>query len=155
MPTPEFVLATRKLIGHELMWMPAVTAVVLREDSVLLVRRADNGAWTPVSGILDPGEQPAVGAVREVREETGVAAQVERLASVTAGEPMEFANGDRAQFLDVTFRCRYVSGDAHVADDESVDVGWFPLNDLPSLPPRYHQRLAAALTPDGPSHFLT
>ena len=31
----------------------------------LTVRRADDGAWTPVTGIIDPGEEPAIAAVRE------------------------------------------------------------------------------------------
>ena len=61
MPTPEFVLALREKIGHDLLWLPAVTAVVLREDgSVLLARRSDNGNWGLVSGIVEPGEEPAV-----------------------------------------------------------------------------------------------
>ena len=73
MPTPEFVLSLREKIGHDLLWLPAVTAVVLREDGrVLLARRSDNGNWGLVSGIVEPGEEPAVTAVRECLEETGV-----------------------------------------------------------------------------------
>ncbi|MGW2217585.1 NUDIX domain-containing protein, partial [Nonomuraea sp. NPDC001684] len=72
MPTPEFVLALREKIGTEPLWLSGVTAVVLHEDQVLLVRRSDTGAWTPVTGIIDPGEQPADAALREVAEETGV-----------------------------------------------------------------------------------
>ena len=45
MPTPEYVLALRAGVGHDLLWLPGVTAVVLRGDDVLLVRRADNGEW--------------------------------------------------------------------------------------------------------------
>ena len=30
MPIPEFIVETRKKIGTDLMWIPAVTAVVLR-----------------------------------------------------------------------------------------------------------------------------
>ena len=40
-----------------------------------MVKRSDNGEWTPVTGIVDPGEEPAVGAVREALEETGVVDQ--------------------------------------------------------------------------------
>ena len=53
-------------------------------DEVLLVRRSDNGAWTPVTGIVDPGEHPHVTAVREVEEEACVVAEVERLVWVSA-----------------------------------------------------------------------
>ena len=72
MPVPEFIRDLRRSIGHDLLWMPAVTAVVVDASSVLMVRRADNGRWAPVSGILEPGEQPAVCAAREVLEETRV-----------------------------------------------------------------------------------
>ena len=46
--------------------------MILRGDEILLTERADNGEWAPVTGILDPGEEPAVGAAREALEETGV-----------------------------------------------------------------------------------
>jgi len=148
MPIPEFIVALRRKVGRDLLWLPAVTAVVLDEGHVLLVRRADNGRWAPVTGILDPGEQPAVCAAREVLEETRVEARVQRLASVTAGAPVTHANGDRAQYLDMTFRCAYVSGTAAVGDDESLEVGWFRLDDLPPMAPTSRTRIEAALPAD-------
>lgn len=36
---------------------------------ILLVRRADSGAWTPVCGIVEPGERPDHTIVRESLEE--------------------------------------------------------------------------------------
>ncbi|MGH8829050.1 MAG: NUDIX hydrolase [Jiangellaceae bacterium] len=154
MPTPEFIVDARRKLGHDLMWLPGVTAVVFDGDRVLLVQRSDSGDWTPVTGILDPGEEPAVGAVREVLEETGVIAVAEQLVSVKAGAPIRFPNGDLAQFLDLTFRCRYVSGRAHVADDESIDVGWFALDDLPDLVARHRERIGNADTADGRTRFV-
>lgn len=132
MPVPPFVAHLRSRVGHDLLWMPGVTAVVLdAADRVLLGRRADNGLWALISGILDPGEEPAVGLRREIAEETGVEAEVLHLTSVTAGEEVVYPNGDRSQYLDLTFLCRHVSGEPHVADDESVAVGWYALEDLP------------------------
>jgi len=155
MPTPDFILELRKKIGHDLLWLPGTTAVVLdADDRVLLGRRADNGVWTLITGILEPGEQPAVGMVREIFEETSVVAEVEHLAEVYAGGPMEFVNGDRAQFLTLNFRCRYVSGEAKVNDDESSEVGWFPLDDLPPLPPYHQDRLQSALRSTGFPEFV-
>jgi 8-oxo-dGTP pyrophosphatase MutT (NUDIX family) len=44
MPTPQFVLDLRAKIGHQMLWLPGVTAVVFDDDGrVLLVQRADNG----------------------------------------------------------------------------------------------------------------
>lgn len=45
-----------------------------------------------------------------------------------------YANGDRTQYLDLMFVCRLAEGgraDPRVSDDESLDVGWFPVNALP------------------------
>ena len=47
-----------------------------------------------------------------------------------------------------TFRCRYVSGAAHVADDESEAVGWFPVDDLPDMAPAVRERITTALHHD-------
>jgi hypothetical protein len=61
MPTPQFILDLRARVGHDALWLPGVTAVVLDSNRrVLLVRRADNDLWTLVTGCLDPGEQPAL-----------------------------------------------------------------------------------------------
>jgi ADP-ribose pyrophosphatase YjhB (NUDIX family) len=155
MPIPQFIVDLRARIGHDALWLPGVTAVVLDDDGrVLLVRRADNNLWTLVTGCLEPGEQPAVGAVREVVEETAVIAVAERVLSVSAIPLTVYGNGDQAGYLDVTFRCRAVSGTARVNDDESVDVGWFKLDELPaSLPDRHRQCIQYAIDPDPAARF--
>ncbi|WNB85868.1 NUDIX domain-containing protein [Cellulomonas sp. ATA003] len=133
MPIPEFVSRLRAHVGTELLWLPGVSAVVVDDvGRVLLGRRSDNGRWAVISGILEPGEEPGVAAVREVLEETGVVARIEALASVgTDSDVVVYPNGDRAQYLDVTFLCRAVRGEAHVADDESTEVAWFHPDALP------------------------
>ena len=149
MPIPDFVLALRSHVGHELLWMPGVSAVVVHEDGRLLLgQRADNGLWAVVSGILEPGEQPALAAVREVLEETGIHAVVEGLAAVSSSpETVQYENGDRAQYLDLTFLCRVVgTDDPWVADDESTAVGWFEADTLPApLMESSRSRIAHAL----------
>lgn len=145
MPTPDFVLELRRHVGHAPLWLHGVTAVVVDGSRVLLGRRADTGAWAPITGIIDPGEQPAVAAAREVLEETGVVVEVERLASVGSSPLMEHVNGDLAQYLDLTFACRYVSGEPHVADEESTDVRWFDPDALPPMAPELLARIDAAL----------
>lgn len=150
MAIPDFIVQLRKKIGHDLLWMSGVTAVVLREGSggateVLLVRRADNGAWTPITGIIDPGEQPAVAAAREVLEETGVVAEPQTLVRVHSGRPTRHVNGDRAQYLDLTFRFIYVAGEARPADGENTDAAWFTLAELPSMSVEMLARIDAAV----------
>ena len=131
-----------------------MTAVVTRGDEILLVRRADNGEWTPITGIPEPGEEPGRAAAREALEETGVEVRVDRLASTSAHPGVVHANGDRASYLDLTFACTYVSGEAHVADDESRDVRWFPQDALPEMAESMLQRIADALSGEQAARFV-
>ena len=84
MPTPEYILTLREKIGHDYLWLSGATAVIRRDSDhrVLLVRRSDNGAWTPVTGIVDPGENPALTCLREAHEEAGVEIEVLALAQL-------------------------------------------------------------------------
>ncbi len=149
MPIPAYVAHLRTMVGRELLWMPGVTAVVLRGAAagpeVLLVKRSDNGEWTPVTGIVDPGEHPHIAAVREVLEEACVVAEVERLVWVRATGVIRHANGDLGQYVDHTFRCRWVSGDPRPGDDEATDARWFPLDALPEMTQVHADRIACAV----------
>jgi predicted RNase H-like nuclease/ADP-ribose pyrophosphatase YjhB (NUDIX family) len=153
-PVPDFVLAIREKVGHDPLWLPGVTAVVRRGDQVLLVKRADNGQWTPVTGIPDPGEEPAVAAAREALEETGVRIRVDRLASTAVHGEIVHANGDRATYLDLTFACTWLEGEAHVADDESSDVRWWPLAALPPMSDVMLARIDAAIADEREARFV-
>jgi ADP-ribose pyrophosphatase YjhB (NUDIX family) len=154
-PVPEFILEIREMIGTHPLWLPGVTAVIRREDEVLMVRRSDNGAWTPVTGIVDPGEEPAVAAAREALEETGVVISVDRLASTSVMREVVYDNGDRASYLDLTFACTWVSGEAHVADDESTDVRWWPVDALPPMSDSMSRRIADALADEREARFTS
>jgi 8-oxo-dGTP pyrophosphatase MutT (NUDIX family) len=147
-PIPEFITRLRAQVGTHPLWLTGVSAVVLDDAGrVLLGRRADNGRWAVISGILEPGEQPGVAVAREVLEETGVTVVVDGLAAVDADrDVVVYPNGDQAQYLDLTFACRAVDGEARVADDESTDVGWFHPDALPEpLAASSRRRIGRAL----------
>jgi 8-oxo-dGTP pyrophosphatase MutT (NUDIX family) len=153
-PTPDFVLRLREKIGHDLLPLVGVCAIVIDDEGrFLLTRRRDTGRWALIGGIVEPGEQPGRTVVREVCEETGVEAAIERLVSVIADEPKQYPNGDRVQFLTLTFVLRRVSGDAHVADDENLDVIWAGLDDRPALSELEEARLERALAGPGPTYY--
>lgn len=153
MATPEFILDIRAKAGNTLLLLPGVVMVVFDDRGrVLLNRRADTGRWALISGIPDPGEQPAQAAVREIEEETAVSAVVERVLSVFTNEPVVYDNGDHAQYIDIVLRCRAVGGRARVNDDESLDVRWFALDELPELGPIARSRIEQAVR-DDPTWF--
>ena len=155
-PVPDFIVAIREKIGHDPLWLPGVTAVITRGDGhILLVERSDNGRWTPVTGIVDPGEEPAIAAAREALEEAGVVISVDRLASTSVHPEMTYDNGDRAAYLDLTFACTWLEGEAHVADDESTDVRWWPIDDLPPMSESMLARIDAALSDEREARFVS
>ncbi len=153
MATPDFVLALREKIGHDPLWLAGVSAVVVRGTDVLLVKRADTGEWTPVTGIVDPGEPPAVAAERETLEEANVVAIAEALAWVQVIPMIEYPNGDRSQYLDHVFRCSWVSGDPFPADGENTDAAWFPVDALPPMSDNMRERIRSAVEFDGRTRF--
>ncbi|MFC8076137.1 NUDIX domain-containing protein [Streptomyces sp. NPDC057307] len=135
MGTPDFIREIRATAGHQLLFLPGVSAVVLDDDGrVLLGRRADTGDWSIIGGIPEPGEQPATTAEREVYEETAVRCEAERVVLVQAlPAPVTYPNGDQCQYMDITMRCRAIGGEARVNDEESLEVAWFPVDALPEL----------------------
>ena len=148
MPVPDFIVELRRHIGHAPLWLPGATAVVIRDHQVLLVKRSDNGAWAAVTGIVEPGENPADCAVREVLEETGVHAVARRLAWVHVTRPTVHANGDHAQYLDHVFRMDWVSGSPFPADEESLAARWYDLATLPEMFPNMRRRIELASNDD-------
>ncbi|MFJ8474867.1 NUDIX hydrolase [Kitasatospora sp. NPDC094011] len=94
----------------------SVAGVVVREDGrVLAIRRADNGTWEPPGGVLELDEAIEDGVRREVYEETGIKAGVDRLTGV-------YKNVSRG-IVALVFRCR-PEGGAVRPSDESVEVEW-------------------------------
>jgi 8-oxo-dGTP pyrophosphatase MutT (NUDIX family) len=154
-PVPDFIVELRRSIGHAPLWLPGATAVTIHAGKVLLVKRSDNGAWTAVTGIVEPGENPADCAVREVREETGVQARPVRLALVNVLPPTVHANGDHAQYLDHVFRMEWLSGEPYAADDESTEARWFDLDALPPMTENMRRRITLGASDDERTVFDT
>jgi 8-oxo-dGTP pyrophosphatase MutT (NUDIX family) len=50
------------------------TIAVTHKDSILMGKRRDNGKWTNPGGHMEPGEDAHAGAIRELKEESGIEA---------------------------------------------------------------------------------
>ena len=111
---------------------PKVAAGVLvtRDDSVLLVRRANEpfrGSWTLPAGFVNGGEDPAKAAERECMEETGLSVHVTRVYEIVSGR--EHPRG--ADFV-IIYQAEYLGGEMKANDDVDA-VEWFNKNNLPPL----------------------
>jgi 8-oxo-dGTP diphosphatase len=154
MAVPEYVTKLRAHLGHDLILLPAASALVHDDDGrILLLRRSDNGRWSLPAGMIDPGEQPADAVLREIHEETGVRAEVVRVAGV-ATHRVVYPNGDNCEYLNVFFHCRAVSGTPRPDGDESLDAAWFAPDDLPELDPWAQLRIATAAAPTPEAWFV-
>lgn len=110
---------------------PKVTigAVVGNEaGELLLIQRADSGMWLYPTGWADVGYSASEVAVKEVREETGIECEVERLIAVLDGLRLGFT---RIPLYSLVFHCRAVGGELAPHPLECVDVGWFTDDRLP------------------------
>jgi 8-oxo-dGTP pyrophosphatase MutT (NUDIX family) len=145
MATPDFILNLRSQIGSTPLWLSGVTAVITRGTDILLVQRADNLRWTPVTGIIDPGEHPADAAAREALEEANVVVRAVRFSKIGVTEPIVYSNGDVTQYIDLTFRFEWVSGEPFPADGENVAARWFPIDAMPDMTQEMQDRISAAL----------
>jgi 8-oxo-dGTP diphosphatase len=111
--------------------VPAVGVVCLRGDSVLLIRRGTPprlGEWSLPGGRIEPGERAVDAALRELREETGVEAEITGLIDVVDGL---FPEAGRHYVL-IDYAARWVSGEP-VAGDDALEARFVALDEIESL----------------------
>jgi ADP-ribose pyrophosphatase YjhB (NUDIX family) len=108
----------------------AVGAAVGNDNGeILLVQRADSGVWLYPTGWADVGYSAAEVVVKEVEEETGIEVEVVRLIAVLDGLRVGMS---RIPLYSLVFQCRPLGGTLKAHPLECADVGWFPIDNLPS-----------------------
>ena len=99
------------------------------DGALLLVRHSYRDRWGVPGGLLQRGEDAGVGARREVREEVGLAVELQ-------GEPAVVVDAE-PQRVDVVFRARPAAGTdpgaLSLGSAEIVEARWFAPDSLPEL----------------------
>lgn len=99
------------------------SALVVGPRGVLLHRHKRLGMWLQPGGHVDPGEEPAVAALRETAEETGLPA--EHAGGVAALRHVDVHDGGRGHVhLDLRYHLT-ADGDPDPPEGESRHVRWF------------------------------
>ena len=118
------------------------STLVLSSDhrQVLLTLHAKAGRWFQFGGHCEPGDHRLVdAATREAREESGLASLLLDPVPVQLSEhEVPFCGAGDARVvhhLDVRFLAIAAPDAAPVTSDESLDVRWWPADDLPDPDP--------------------
>jgi NAD+ diphosphatase len=109
---------------------PCAIVLVRRPGEILLTRKPEWAAnrYSLVAGFQEFGESLEETAIREIAEETGIIANnVRYVGSQCWPFPSQVMVG---------FVADYVSGEVKVDKTELDDARWFPVNELPGLPPK-------------------
>ncbi|WP_026257497.1 NUDIX hydrolase [Actinopolymorpha alba] len=139
--------------------VPSVTVVVVRDGSVLLVHRADNGYWAVPGGGVDLGESAPDAAIRETREETGIEIALVGLVGIYTdpGHVMRYEDGEVRQQFSLCFKARALGGRLRGQATENSAVRWVPIPELPELSIHPAMRLriddGLAWQPGGAAHI--
>lgn len=131
---------------------PGVAIIIFNEkNEILLQKRSDVNLWGIPSGHVEPGETVTNAAIREVLEETGLQIKILRLIGVysdPASQVFHYPNGHSTHFVTCCFQAEIVGGILTLTSPETLDLRYFPCNQLPKDILKMHPLwLRDALTP--------
>lgn len=115
----------------------AVSAVLIRDNEILLVRRSyppGKGKWSLPGGVVEAGESIIEAARRELYEETGIVAEPVGILWVLNN--VVYDQDGRVLYhyviIDVLFNSETIKGDVAPGGDVS-EVRWFNIDQLYSM----------------------
>jgi 8-oxo-dGTP diphosphatase len=118
----------------------AAYCIIVQDGKLLLSHWNENGndGWTLPGGGLDPYEDPADAAVREVFEETGYHAELGELLGIDShivpAEQRFHGATEPLQAMRIVYRARVVGGELTNEIDGSTDeAAWFDLDEVTAL----------------------
>ena len=108
----------------------SVAVYARRGDEVLVIEHRRLKTWLPSGGELEAGETPLEAAVRERREETGLAGEFRTLAGALDGVPPgligydENQAGSKGMHMNFVFVCEVSAAAQVVPNDEFGAFRW-------------------------------
>jgi len=127
----------------------SVSAMVWRDQEILLMRRSDNGHWGLPGGFVEVGESVTEATHREVAEETGWRIEIGRLIGVYSDPAMQVvdysnpmsnpnvagstgrSDRGRVQIVNLCFQARAVAQGEPTTPEETLEIGFFAADAFP------------------------
>ncbi len=128
----DYIHDLRRLTGPRKLILNATDALIVREGKILFQRRADNGKWGLIGGLLELNETYEEAAIREIREETGLEVKLESFLGIFHNHDMVWPNGDRAHVISACYTASIVRGEPRI-DEESFELRFFGKDEIPPL----------------------
>jgi 8-oxo-dGTP pyrophosphatase MutT (NUDIX family) len=108
---------------------------------LLLTRRVDDDKWGLIAGWVDPNEAPKDAIVRELAEEAGVIARVDRLVGVfhRAARAGEHPHGT----VSIVYLCSIVGGALRAQPHEVAELAWKHVDEIAADEWHHHHEMLA------------
>ena len=142
MPISDYMRSLREAVGHRLLLVPSVAAIIRDDHGRVLLIQTPSGRWSLPAGAIEPGESPEDAVAREVAEETGLTVQAAHLTAAVGGAPFRarYPNGDEVEYTVCVFTCAVDEATLVAVDGEASAFYWaepdevLDLLDLPYPP---------------------
>jgi ADP-ribose pyrophosphatase YjhB (NUDIX family) len=158
-PAAELAIELGRDSGYATPKVDVRGAIFDDEQRVLLTQEKTDGRWSLPGGWADPGDSPSSAVTREVLEETGYRAEAVKLIACWDREIQQNPPPLPVHVYKLFFLCRPDGARQAPAALETLDVGWFGMDELPplSLGRVNHRQLGRALAhhldPSLPTEF--
>lgn len=135
-----YIKKVRKKFGHDELILNYAGCIIFDEQNrLLLQKRSDCEKWGFLGGMVEFGESVEEAAVREVKEESGLDVEITSLYGVYSKYFAEYTNGDKVQPIIHLFNARIIGGERIDQNDETLQLKFFDLNNIPPLFCKQHQ----------------
>lgn len=135
-----YIKKVRKKFGHDALILNYAGCIIFdNAGRLLLQKRSDCNQWGFLGGMVEFGESVEEAAVREVKEESGLDVKVNSLYGVYSKYFAEYTNRDKVQPIVHLFKAEIIGGALIDRNDETLELKFFELNDIPPLFCKQHQ----------------